>query len=159
MAAALHVRRAAAEAVGTFFLVLIGPGAATVNAYTGGLLGVVGIGLAFAFVVAAMIYAVGHLSGAHINPAVTLGFWSVRRFPANQLLPYIGAQCLGAVAAGLVLPSVFGSAGGLGPTLPSVSTTSAFTIEWLLSFALMFVIMAVARMSAPREDRRLWPSA
>jgi aquaporin Z len=144
MAAALDVRRAAAEAVGTFFLVLIGPGAATVNAYTGGLLGVVGIGLAFAFVVAAMIYAVGHLSGAHINPAVTLGFWSVRRFPANQLLPYIGAQCLGAVAAGLVLHSVFGSAGGLGATLPSVSTTSAFTIEWLLSFALMFVIMAVA---------------
>lgn len=144
MRASFDFRRAAAEALGTFFLVLIGPGAATVNAYSGGQLGSVGIALAFAFVVTAMIHAIGHLSGAHINPAVTLGFWSVRRFPAGEVFPYILAQCSGAVAASCVLRAVFGSAGGLGATLPRVPGASAFAIEWLLSFVLMFVIMAVA---------------
>jgi aquaporin Z len=71
----------AAEAIGTFFLVLIGPGSAMVNAYSSGALGQVGVAHAFAFAVVAMIYALGHLSGAHINPAVTLAFWSARRFP------------------------------------------------------------------------------
>jgi len=144
MRASFSIRRAAAEALGTFFLVLIGPGAATVNAYSRGQLGSVGIALAFAFVVTAMIHAIGHLSGAHINPAVTLGFWWARRFPAGEVLPYILAQCSGAVAASYALRAIFGSAGGLGATLPRVSPASAFAIEWLLSFALMFVIMAVA---------------
>jgi glycerol uptake facilitator-like aquaporin len=69
-----------------------------VNAYAGGL-EQVGIALAFAFVVIAMVYALGHLSGAHINPAVTLAFWSVRRFPAREVVPYLVAQCAGAVTA------------------------------------------------------------
>src|SRR5262249_18602584 len=89
-------RRLVAEAIGTFFLVLIGPGAAMVNASTSGGLGVTGIALAFAFVVIAMVYAFGHVSGAHINPAVTLAFWSARRFPAREVLPYLVAQCIGA---------------------------------------------------------------
>jgi aquaporin Z len=136
-------RRVAAEALGTFFLVLIGPGAVMVNAYAGGL-EQVGIALAFAFVVIAMVYALGHLSGAHINPAVTLAFWSVRRFPATEVMPYIMAQCAGAAGASLVLRATLGSVGELGATLPRVATASAFLFEWLLSFALMFVIMAVA---------------
>lgn len=83
----MNARRVASKAVGTFFLVLIGPGAAMVNAYSGGAMGQVGIALAFAFVVIAMISALGHLSGAHINPAVTLAFWSVRRFPSTEWSP------------------------------------------------------------------------
>lgn len=137
-------RRAGAEALGTFFLVLIGPGAAMVNVHSAGQLGTVGIALAFAFVVTAMIYALGHLSGAHINPAVTLGFWSVGRFPAGKVVPYIIAQCSGGVAASLVLRATLGPVGDLGATLPRIPVPSAFVIEWLLSFALMFVIMAVA---------------
>lgn len=130
--------------MGTFFLVFIGPGTIMVNAHTAGAIGHVGVALAFAFVVIAMIYALGHLSGAHINPAVTLGFWSVRRFPASEVLPYIAAQCAGAVGASLVLRWVLGPVGNLGATVPSIPTPGAFLVEWLLSFALMFVIMAVA---------------
>jgi MIP family channel proteins len=137
-------RRAAAEAIGTFFLVLVGPGAVIVNAHSGGVVSHVGIALAFAFVVLAMIYALGHLSGAHINPAVTLAFWSVRRFPSAQVVPYVAAQCGGAVTASLLCRAALGKAGSLGATLPALPLGAAFGVEWLLSFVLMFVIMAVA---------------
>jgi MIP family channel proteins len=137
-------RRLIAEGIGTFFLVLIGPGTAMVNAFTGGAVGHVGVALAFAFVVIAMIYALGHLSGAHINPAVTLAFWSVRRLPAAEVVPYVAAQCAGAALASLTLLGVLGPVGQLGATLPNIAPEKAFGLEWLLSFALMFVIMAVA---------------
>lgn len=137
-------RRIAAEAIGTFFLVFIGPGSVMVNAYTGGSVGQVGISLAFAFVVVAMVYAIGHLSGAHINPAVTIAFWSVRRFPGRGVPPYILAQCAGATAASIVLRAALGPVGSMGATLPKIPMGAAFGVEWLLSFALMFVIMAVA---------------
>jgi MIP family channel proteins len=137
-------RRAAAEALGTFFLVLVGPGAVTVNAYSGGAVSHVGIALAFAFVVLAMMYALGHLSGAHINPAVTLAFWSVVRFPSSEVVPYVVAQCGGAVGASFLCRAALGKAGSLGATLPSLPLQAAFGVEWLLSFVLMFVIMAVA---------------
>jgi len=140
----VNARRIVAEAIGTFFLVFIGPGSAMVNAYSGGALGQVGVALAFAFVVVAMIYALGHLSGAHINPAVTLAFWSVRRFPAGVVIPYVLAQCTGAVAASFALRTALGPVGNLGATLPRIPIAAAFGVEWLLSFALMFVIMAVA---------------
>lgn len=140
----MRVRRIAAEAIGTFFLVFIGPGAAMVNAYSGGALGPVGIALGFAFVVVAMIYALGHLSGAHINPAVTLGFWSAGRFPSTEVIPYLLAQCAGAVAASFSLRAAIGPVGEMGATLPRIPAAAAFGVEWILSFALMFVIMAVA---------------
>lgn len=145
----LDLRRAAAEGLGTFFLVLIGPGTVMVDAYSAGAIGHAGIALAFAFVVTAMIYALGHLSGAHINPAVTLGFWSVGRFPGREVLPYVAAQCAGAVAAAAALRTVLGPVGRMGATIPAVSVAGALAVEWLLSFALMFVIMAVA------TDRRV----
>ena len=138
------IRRAAAEGVGTFFLVLIGPGAVMVDVTTNGALGPTGVALAFAFVVLAMIFTLGHLSGAHLNPAVTLAFWSARRFPGREVTRYIAAQCAGAIGAALVLRAVLGPVGHLGATLPAVGLGPAFVIEWLFSFALMLVIMAVA---------------
>jgi glycerol uptake facilitator-like aquaporin len=142
--APVRLRRFLAEGVGTFFLVLIGPGAVMVNAFTGGVIGQAGVALAFGFVVIAMIYALGHLSGAHINPAVTLGFWSARRFPTAEVLPYILAQCAGAVAASLVLRAMLGPVGHMAVTSPTIGIPGAFAMEWLMSFALMFVIMALA---------------
>jgi MIP family channel proteins len=139
-----RTRRLIAEAIGTYFLVLIGPGAAMVNAYTRGGVGHVGVALSFAFVVTAMVYALGHVSGAHINPAVTIAFWSVRRFPAADIAPYVAAQCAGGTLASLTLLGVLGPAGQLGATLPAVGWHKAFLVEWLLSFVLMLVIMAVA---------------
>jgi glycerol uptake facilitator-like aquaporin len=140
----LDGRRLTAEAIGTFFLVLVGPGAAMVNAWSHGAVGHVGVSLALAFVVIAMVFALGHLSGAHMNPAVTVAFWSVGRFAARDVLPYVIAQCTGAVCASLVLRAVLGAVGQMGATLPSVEVGGAFSIEWLLSFVLMFVVMAVA---------------
>lgn len=141
-------RRLVAESVGTFFLVLIGPGAVMVNAASGGVNTHAGVSLAFAFVVTAMIFALGHISGAHINPAVTIGFWSVRRFPSRDVIPYITAQCVGAVAASGVLRAALGFVGQMGATVPAralgIEAGGAIVIEWLLSFALMLVIMAVA---------------
>lgn len=139
------LRRASAEGIGTFFLVLIGPGAAIVNAHTAGAVTHPGIALAFAFVVCAMIYALGHVSGAHINPAVTVAFWSVGRFPARDVVPYMVAQCSGAVLAALALRVMLGpTVVRAGATIPAVPWLAAFSIEWLLSFALMLVITAVA---------------
>lgn len=133
-----------AEAIGTFFLVLIGPGAVMVNAYSRGALGPAGVALAFGFVVLAMVVALGHLSGAHLNPAVTVAFWSVGRFPAREVLPYAVAQCTGAIAASGVLRYLLGPIGMMGATLPNIGIARSFVVEWLFSFVLMFVIMAVA---------------
>jgi aquaporin Z len=137
-------RRALAEAIGTYFLVLIGPGAAMVNAHSGGAIGHPGVALSVAFVVLAMVYAVGHISGAHLNPAVTIAFASVRRFPLREVIPYTAAQCAGAVAASFTMGWVVGPVGSFGATVPSIGVPQAFAVEWLLSFILMLVIMAVA---------------
>jgi MIP family channel proteins len=140
----IWARRAAAEGIGTFFLVLIGPGAVMVNAYSDGAIGHAGVAVAFAFVVLAMIYALGHLSGAHINPAVTIAFWSAGRFPGREVVPYIAAQCAGAALAAFALVWAIGPVGNVGATIPAIRLSAAAVIEFLLSFSLMFVIMAVA---------------
>jgi MIP family channel proteins len=137
-------RRAAAEAIGTFILVLIGTGAVVVNAGTGGLLGHPGVALAFGAVVTAMAYALGHVSGAHINPAVTVALSYTGCFPRREVGHYVVAQCMGAVVASLVLRAILGTAAGLGATEPALGIARTFALEWLLSFVLMFVIASVA---------------
>lgn len=144
-------RAAAAEALGTFFLVLMGSGAVMVDAWSGGRVGHAGVSLVFGAVVAAMVFALGDLSGAHINPAVTVALWSAKRFPGRLVAPYVAAQCLGAVAAAGVLRLVLGTAGRSGATLPSIPVAGAFGVELLLSFLLMLVVMAAATDNrAPR---------
>lgn len=139
------LRRAAAEGVGVFALVFAGCGAIITEAEHPGSLGVVGIALVFGLIVMAMIYATGHLSGAHLNPAVTLAFTLTRHLPRAEAAAYIGAQLLGALAAAAMLAAVWPSQpAALGTTVPTVPLGSAFAYEVVLTAFLMFVIMAVA---------------
>ncbi len=111
---------------------------------SGGEITTLGIGLVFGLVVAAMIYATGHISGAHINPAVTLAFALSRHFPWKWVAHYWSSQLMGAVAACLVLKALFGDVANMGATLPSGSVWDSVIFEFILTFFLMFVIMAVA---------------
>ncbi|HET6999107.1 MAG TPA: MIP family channel protein [Solirubrobacterales bacterium] len=138
-------RRAAAEAIGAFALVFAGCGAIITEAEHPGALGTVGIALVFGLVIMAMIYATGHLSGAHLNPAVTLAFTLTRHLPARDAVSYIAAQLVGAIAAAALLLAIWPSEpAALGTTLPTVAAGSAFAYEAILSAFLMFTIMAVA---------------
>jgi aquaporin NIP len=138
-------RRAAAEAIGVFALVFAGCGAIVAEAEHPGSLGVVGIALVFGLIVMAMVYATGHLSGAHLNPAVTLAFVLSRHFPGREALAYIAVQLLGALAAAALLAAIWPSQpAALGTTMPTVGVGSAFAYETVLTAFLMFVIMAVA---------------
>jgi aquaporin NIP len=133
----------AAEFVGTFALVFGGCGAVMVDAKTHAL-GHVGVAISFGLVIMVMIYAVGHISGAHFNPAVSFAFALSRHFPWPRLLGYSVAQVLGAICAAAILRGSLGDVAHVGATLPSGSQGQSFLWELVLSFFLMFVIMAVA---------------
>ena len=137
------VRSLVAEAIGTFALVFAGCGAIMVDDQTHAL-GHVGVAISFGLVIMIMIYAVGHISGAHFNPAVTFAFAVSRHFPPTRVLAYWAAQLAGALAAALVLRGSLGDVAHVGATLPAGSNGQAFLWEAVLSFFLMFVIMAVA---------------
>jgi aquaporin NIP len=138
-------RRAAAEGLAAFALVFAGCGAIVADAVYGGTLGTIGVALTFGLVIMAMVYSTGHLSGAHINPAVTLAFTMTRHFPARDAGAFVAAQLAGAVAGALVLLAIWPDRPAqLGATVPSVGAGSAFAYELVLSAILMFVIMAVA---------------
>jgi MIP family channel proteins len=136
-------RALVAEVIGTFALVFAGAGAIMVDAKTGAL-GHVGVSLVFGLVIMAMIYAVGHVSGAHFNPAVTFAFSLSRHFPWPRAAGYWAAQATGAVLAAALLRASLGNIASLGATLPSGSQAQSFLWEIVLTFFLMFVIMAVA---------------
>ena len=134
-----------AEGIAAFALVFAGCGAIVANAEYDGALGAVGVSLVFGLVIMVMIYATGHLSGAHINPAVTVAFTLSRHFPGRDAAAYIAAQVLGATAGALLLLAVWpDQPGNLGATVPSVGVGSALVYEIVLTAFLMFVIMAVA---------------
>ncbi len=134
-----------AEFIGTFTLVFCGTGAIIVNKETGGVVSHVGIAMTFGLVVMAMIYSIGHISGAHMNPAVSIAFWAGGLFPARQILPYIASQCSGALLASVTLKLLFPLNATLGATLPAGSELQSFVLEFILAFFLMFVIMQVAK--------------
>lgn len=131
------------EAVGTFALVFAGCGAIMVDATTHAL-GHVGVAITFGLIIMAMIYALGHVSGAHFNPAVTFAFALTRHFPRAHVVPYWAAQLAGATAAAAVLRGSLGNVAHVGATLPLGTDGRAFLWELVLTFLLMFVIMAVA---------------
>lgn len=138
------------EFTGTFILVFAGTGAVVITSLTGAP-GHVGIALTFGGVVAALIYTFGHVSGAHFNPAVTLGFWSMGEFKRQDVVPYIAAQCTGAILASLILYLLFipqieniSEVAYLGATLPRYSAFQSFLFEVILTFILMLVICGSA---------------
>ena len=139
----LDWRRYVAEGIGTFALVAVGPGAVMVATSTHAF-GQSGVALAFGLAITFIVAATGHLGGAHINPAVTIAFWSVRRFPGREVVPYVVAQCVGATAAAFALRWLLGPVGQLGATVPALSLGRSFAVEFGYSAILAFVIMGVA---------------
>ena len=138
------IRKLTAEALGTFALVFCGTGAIVINQESGGAVTHVGVALTFGFVVMAMIYALGGISGAHLNPAVSLAFALAGRFDWKNVLPYIASQIVGALLASFVLRLLFPANELLGATLPAGTATQSFVLEFLLTFFLMLVIINVA---------------
>jgi aquaporin Z len=134
-----------AEFLGTYILVFVGAGAIIINSITDGVVSHLGIALTFGLVVMCMIYTIGDISGAHINPAVTIAFWVAKKFPTNQLLQYIFFQLLGAIFASATLYFLFPDALTMGQTLPLNGIwLQSFVLELILTFILMFVILNVS---------------
>jgi len=145
-----------AEFLGTFILVFAGTGAMMVNKMTNEAITHLGVALIFGLVVMVMVYTFGHISGAHINPAVTIGFAASGEFPASRVAPYIAAQCLGAIAASFVLLGLLGNHDSMGATLPikieeQRLTYQCLVLEGILTFILMFVILNVAVNSPDKK--------
>jgi aquaporin Z len=139
----VNARAITAEGIGTFALVFFGPGAAVVQAQTGAL-GHAGVAIVFGLTVAAVVTALGPVSGAHINPVATLTMVLTGKFPARDAVPYILAQLAGAVVAGFALRAIFGLEGNLGVTVPRGSEAQAFALETVLTFWLMLVALRVS---------------
>jgi aquaporin Z len=155
-------KRAAAEFFGTFWLVFGGCGSAVLAAGFPGLgIGFLGVSLAFGLTVLTMAFAIGHISGCHLNPAVSVGLWAGDRFPGSELLPYIGAQVAGAIGASAVLFAIasgqtgFSLAGGFasngyGAHSPGeYSLLACLIAEVVLTFFFVFVIMGATDKRAP----------
>jgi MIP family channel proteins len=139
------LRRSAAEGFAAYALVFAGCGAVIANEQSHGELGAVGVSLTFGLIIMVMVYATGHLSGAHINPAVTIAFTLTRHFPVRDAVAFITAQVAGATVGALTLYAVWtAKPAALGATSPSVGVGSALVYEIVLTAFLMFVIMAVA---------------
>ncbi|MGC3969489.1 MAG: aquaporin [Pirellulales bacterium] len=151
-------RKCAAEFLGTFALVFSGTGAVVAN-LQGGSVTHVGVSLVFGLVVFALIQTFGDVSGCHINPAVTIAFVVARRFTAAAALPYIVAQCAGAVAASALLRALFENYGTLGATLPSGSALQSWIYEFLLTAGLMYTVLSVSVGAKRKASRPAWRSA
>ncbi len=139
-------RRYAAEFIGTFVLVAIGPGAVMVAASTNAF-GHLGVALAFGLAVTFIVAGTGRVGGAHINPAVTLGFWATRRFATRDVIPCIVAQCAGAVTASAACGWLLGPVGDFGATVPAIATLHAFAIE--AGFSAILGLVIVGALGSP----------
>ena len=138
------MKKYTAEFIATFAMLFCGTGAMIVNEITHGAISHVGVAISWGLIVMVMIYAFGEISGAHMNPAVTIAFAINKSFPWNKVLPYIISQLLGAITASLVLQFLFPTSTTLGATLPTGSALQSFVLEIILMFFLMLVILQVA---------------
>jgi aquaporin Z len=138
------LKRFTAELLGTFGLVFAGTGAIIIDQVTGGSITHVGVALTFGMIVLAMIYTFGDISGAHLNPAVTIGFWASRRLPGRDVPVYIAGQIIGALLASGVLRVLFPENKPLGATMPAGSELQSFVLEFILTFFLMLTILNVS---------------
>lgn len=138
------MNKCTAEAFGTFALVFAGCGSIVINDVSGGVVSHVGIALTFGLVVMAVINATGDVSGAHINPAVTLAFFAARRLPREEVLPFLASQTAGALLAAGMLRLLFPDHATLGTTQPAGSYAQSFVLEIVLTWFLMFVILGVS---------------
>lgn len=141
------IKKCIAEFLGTFALVFCGTGAIIIDQESRGMVTHVGIAFTFGLIVMSMIYALGNISGAHLNPAVSIAFTLARKFAVKQLGPYIISQLAGAILASFVLQYLFPDNELLGATIPAGSDQQSFILEFLLSFFLMLVIISVAHGS------------
>ena len=144
------VRKSLAEIIGTFALVFCGTGAIVIDKASGGSVTHVGVSITFGLIVMAMIYGLGEISGAHLNPAVSIAFTLARRLPVSTLGVYIGSQLTGALLASLTLRLLFPADALLGATLPAGAAVQSFVLEVILTFFLMLVIMGVS--TGPKEQ-------
>ena len=138
------MKKLIAESIGTFALVFAGTGAIVIDGVSGGSVTHVGVALTFGLSVLAMIYTLGDISGAHINPAITIGFWFSGRFAGRNVLPYVASQCAGAFVASAILRFLFPQNRLLGTTLPAGPPWQSFVLEFILTAILMFVILGVS---------------
>lgn len=138
------MRNYISEVFGTFAIVFFGTGVVVVNQETHGVVGHTGICIVWGLIVMSMIYAMGTVSGAHFNPAVSIGFAIAKKFEWAQVVPYIISQCVGAIAGSAVLKLLFPANEMLGGTMPAGSDVQSFVLEFILTFVLMAVIMRVA---------------
>jgi len=139
------MRKYVSEAIGTFAIVFCCTGAGIINQEIPGSVTHVGIAITCGLIVASMIYALGEISGAHFNPAVTLSFWASKHFPLREVMPYITSQLIGAFIASILLKFLFPLNIKLGATLPHGSYSQSFIFEFILTFILMLVILNVAK--------------
>ncbi len=145
MPLSMNYRKYLSEVIGTFALVFCGTGAIIINNVSGGAVTHVGISMTFGLIILSMIYALGDISGAHFNPAVTIGFTIAKRMKMKESIPYIISQLAGALLASLCLKLLFPQDTDLGATMPAGSDMQSFILEMILTFFLMFVILNVSR--------------
>ncbi len=142
-----HFRNYVAELIGTFALVFCGTGAIVIDQQSGGVVTHVGVAITFGLIIMSMIYSLGNISGAHLNPAVSIAFTISGRFPLNRLPGYVISQLSGALLASFTLKYLFASSQFLGATIPMGTDMQSFILEAILTFFLMLVIMSVANGS------------
>jgi aquaporin Z len=141
------VKKYIAEFIGTFAMIFCGTGAIIINQETGGMISHSGVATVWGLIVAAIIYTVGDISGAHLNPAVTLAFWVAKVFPGKEILPYLISQLIGALLASVTLHVLFPNNELLGATVPAGTPIQSFILEIILAFLLMLTIIHLAKGS------------